>query len=275
MYRHEGDPPTYAFESMQSPRVAQAVFTRLGGASRGAFASLNVGHTVGDDPTDVEANHETICRILGISADEIVTAHQVHGHRVARVSRDDGGTVVPETDALITNDPGVVLLLRFADCTPVLISAPSYGAVGIAHAGWRGTVQRIAALTVRAMCEAFGCRPSDCFVGIGPAIGACCYQVGPEVVADVHSRFSGADLLFSHRTPDGRAHLDMALANEMQLREIGVTHIEASGLCTRCHRDEFFSYRGDHGHTGRFAACIGLRSAATQRDLSAKSGNGD
>lgn len=252
-------PPTYRFDSLCAPAVVHAVFTRLGGASRGAFASLNVGHTVGDDADAVDANHEAIYSLLGTTAERVVTAHQVHGHRVARVSRCDSGTVIPETDALITNDPGTMLLLRFADCTPVLISAPSRGAVGLAHAGWRGTVQHIAAHTVRAMCNAYDCAPADCLVGIGPAIGPCCYQVGPEVIAEVRHRFCDADSLLMHHTPDGRAHLDMARAIEQQLREVGVKHIASSGLCTRCHRDTFFSHRGDYGHTGRFAACIGLR----------------
>jgi len=262
MRLEETVPPTYCFESLQAPGVVHAVFSRLGGTSRGAYASLNVGHTVGDDPDAVEANHEAIYALLGTTAERVVTAHQVHGHRVARVSRREGGTVIRETDALISNDPGTMLLLRFADCTPVLISAPSCGAVGLAHAGWRGTVQHIAAHAVRAMCEAYGCVPADCLVGIGPAIGPCCYQVGPEVIAEVRARFCDAEGLFSHHTPDGRAHFNMAAAIEQQLREVGVTHIAHSGLCTRCHRDTFFSHRGDRGHTGRFAACIGLRPSS-------------
>lgn len=261
----DGDLKWYGFDSISDGQVIHGVFTRLGGLSQGSFAGLNVGHTVGDDPGHVEANHRAIYRTLHVWPGGVVTAHQVHGDRVAVVSREDGGKILSETDALISNVPGLTLVLRFADCVPVFFYAPpgdpgvAVGAVGLAHAGWKGTVKRIAAKTAQAMCSSFGYEPEELHVGLGPAIGPCCFEVGPEVIEQVCAEFDAPVGLLSHPHPNGKAHLDLWLANELQLREIGVTHIETMDICTCCHRDEFFSHRGEGGRTGRFAALIGLR----------------
>ncbi len=251
-----GPPPYYRFASIPPQAAQHAVFTRLGGASQGFCASLNVGRTVGDDPAHVEANHAAIYAAFGIEPAQVVCGRQVHGDHVARVTHAHGGQVLPATDALITDAPGLALMLRFADCTPVLLAAPRVGAVGLAHAGWRGTVARIAAKTALAMVAAFGCRPDEILAGIGPAIGPCCYEVGPEVEDAVRATFPGADELFTHPTPGGRAHLDLWAANALQLREVGVTQVECAALCTACQRHVFYSHRADGGRTGRFAALI-------------------
>ena len=252
--------PRYVFGSLMSDGIAHALFTRRGGFSHGVFASLNVGHTVGDDPSDVDANHEAICSALQTRVEDVVTAHQVHGDQIAVISANDGGRVFPQTDALVSNVPGLFLMLRFADCVPVFLSAPQQGAVGLAHAGWKGTFSGIAAKTVQAMAAAYGCEIEGIRAALGPAIGPCCFEVGPEVVSSARALFSASDDLLSRQQTDGKAHLDLWLANETQLREIGVTQIESSGMCTCCHSDEFYSHRGEGGHTGRFGALIGLRS---------------
>jgi hypothetical protein len=252
---HAGPPPYYCFESL--PGVRHGVFTRLGGRSAGAFASLNVGHTVGDDAAHVEANHAAIYAALGLDPARVVCGRQVHGHQVAVVAASDGGRALAATDALVTDDPRLALMLRFADCAPVLFAAPRVGAVGIAHAGWRGAVARVAAHTVLAMVEAFGCRAEEILASVGPCIGPCCYEVGPEVVAQVEAAFGGAAQgMISRRRADGAAYLDLWEANTQQLREVGVERIERAALCTRCRRDLFFSHRGDGGRTGRFGVVI-------------------
>lgn len=249
----------HAFETLTDERVLHGVFTRRGGSSLGPFASLNVGHTVGDQVEHVEANHRAVYRALGVPAASVAAAHQVHGDRIARVTERNGGRVEPQTDALISNTPGLTLMLRFADCAPVLFYAPAHGAVGIAHAGWKGTMLKIAAKTALAMMSAFGCQPEEIRVGIGPAIGPCCLEVGPEVVAQAQDAFVGADALLSRPHDVGKAYFDLWRANEVQLREIGVSQIETIYRCTSCHRDVFFSHRAENGHTGRFPALIGLR----------------
>lgn len=238
--------------------LVHAVSTRLGGVSAGAFSSLNLGHTVGDRPDNVRTNHDRFYQALGIGAAQVVTAHQVHGHVVQPVGAFDSGRVVPATDALVTDESGVYLMLRFADCVPVLFYAPDVPAVGIAHAGWRGTVAGIAAETARAMQREYGCPPGEILVGIGPAIGPCCYQVGAEVIEAAESVASNLDGLISWPEGGARPHLDLAGLNAKLLHRAGVQHIEIANVCTACHTDTFYSHRAERGNTGRLAAIIGL-----------------
>ncbi len=249
----------HQFESLARHRnVMHAVFTRLGGTSSGPFHSLNVGALVGDDPAAVRANHGGILQVLGIGADQVVTAHQVHGARVAIVDAAQGGTVVPTTDGLISRARGIVLLLRFADCLPLMLYDPLRQVVALAHVGWRGCLAGIVTSTIAEMQRAFGCDPRDMLAGLGPAIGPCCYEVGREVTVAVEEIFdSGHGLLPTQ--PDGSVHFDLPSAVRNQLLRTGVRRIEASGLCTCCKTDEFFSHRGESGNTGRFAAVLGLR----------------
>jgi YfiH family protein len=149
-------------------------------------------------------------------------------------------------------------MLRFADCVPILFYDPVRGAVGLAHAGWRGTVACIARATVRRMVEAFGCRPADIRAGIGASIGPCCYEVGDEVVEAARAAFPNARHLL-RRQDGGRWHFDLWAANCHQLALEGVKEIEVSGFCTACRTNEWFSHRAEEGRTGRLGAVIGLR----------------
>lgn len=260
MLRHEINGVVYyRFANLAShDEVFHGVFARLGGVSLSPYDSLNVGHLVGDDDEAVEANHALVCQALGISRRDIATAHQVHGSQVALVVPDDRGRVLPATDALITDTPGVALMLRFADCLPVLLYDPVRRAIGLAHAGWKGTIKGIAGKTVSGMMEAFGSRPADIIAGLGPCIGPCCYQVGAEVIELVKASFNHwQGLIRSQR--DGSFHFDLWEANRRQLAEIGVEEIERIQLCTACRTDEFFSHRAEGGRTGRFAVILGMR----------------
>ena len=247
----------YRFVEMAAyPHLVHAVFTRQGGFSQGPFASLNVGHTVGDDLEVVEANHELICRALGIARGDIVTGHQVHGSRVVVASREDKGRVFPATDALITHEAGVFLMLRFADCVPLFFYDPLHMVVGLAHAGWRGTLERLACKVVGVMRRVYGTCPADLVVGIGPSIGPCCYRIGEEVAELVRRAFPRWPVLAWR---EGGFRFDLWEANRRQLVELGVQRIEVARMCTCCRHKEFFSHRADGGKTGRFAALMGLR----------------
>jgi len=252
----------YSFESLRDPAIVQGTFTRHGGVSQPPFATLNVGGKVGDDPAAVQTNHARLFSAWDIRAERVVTAQQVHGNRVAVVSPQDGGHTFPETDALISQIPGLYLLLRFADCTPVFLYAPRQRAIGLAHAGWKGTLLEIAIHTVRAMTDTFDCEPGELVAGLGPAIGPCCLEVDGDVLADFRARYGDQEGCIVRPQPSGKAFLDLWRINALQLESAGVRQIETAGICTSCRRDEFFSHRAENGNTGRFAALIGITAGA-------------
>lgn len=244
----------YQFEALAGQAgLRHAISTRLGGVSPEPFASLNLTTARGDAPERVAENHRRLCVAVGVDPAALVSPQQVHAARVVRVGREDRGRIVPACDGLVTDEPGVALLLRFADCVPLIVYDPVRRAVGLAHAGWRGTVVGVAAALVEAMRQEFGCQPDDMIAGIGPAIGPCCYQVGPEVIRAVVSAFGSPDGLLLPG-PDGTRHFDLWKANERLLREAGVRQIEIAGLCTSCHVDEFYSHRAERGRTGHHGA---------------------
>ena len=250
----------YQFGSLLPfPELSHGVFTRLGGHSRPPWHSLNTGHTVGDDPEAVDANHRLICEALGFCTEDIVSPHQVHGATVARVDAGDRGRVVYDTDALITDAPGVVLMLRFADCTPIWLYDPIRRVVGLAHAGWRGTVAGTVRAAVEAMQSAFGSDPSDVLAGLGPSIGPCCYEVGADVAQGVREAFPRVAAQLLAPRANGKWHLDLWASNRHHLERAGVGHVEVAGMCTACHTDEWFSHRAEQGRTGRIGALIGLQ----------------
>jgi len=237
--------------------LTHGLFTRLGGHSPAPWASLNTGHTVGDDPQAVDANHRLICRALDIEQGDIVSPHQVHSASVRIVGAEHRGQVCPETDALVSAQPDVFLMLRFADCVPILLYDPCHQVAAVAHAGWRGTLAGIAGATVRVMVDAFGCHPADLIAGIGPAIGPCCYQVGRDVAAAF-----GQTPHLLRQSGDGHWQLDLWAANQEQLNRSGVGQVDIAGICTACHTDEWFSHRAEGGRTGRWGALLGLRALA-------------
>lgn len=250
--KESGGITTYHFESLSAEGLVHAVFTRLGGMSREPFDTLNVGGTVGDDPAAVAENHARVYAHLGLIAAQVTSPRQVHSNRVAVISGDQAGATIPDSDGLVTATPGVALLLRFADCQPVLLYDPAHHALALVHAGWRGVAQGIARRAVETMVQAFGTRPGDLLAGLGPAIGPCCYTVGDKVAAAM-----------GYVLPDWRGaltalgedqwRLDLSAANAQQLGAEGVTQIEAADLCTACNQHEFFSHRAGNGLTGRFA----------------------
>ena len=191
-----------------------------------------------------------------ITSSQVVSPHQVHGKRVARVGQRDGGTVIPATDALITDESDVALLLRFADCTPVLFYDPVHRAAGLAHAGWRGVADGVAPATVQAMVDAFGTRPADLWTGIGPAIGPEHYVVGEEVVEAIDATLPDGASASTQR--EGCWYADLPGALEMQLRAVGVRQVEQSGLCTASRTDEWYFHRAEAGRTGRFGVLVML-----------------
>jgi YfiH family protein len=219
---------------------------------------LNLSRHAGDDAANVATNLDRLHRALDLDARSTVSASQAQADCVATVCAIHRGTYLPGVDALLTDKPGVPLLLRYADCVPICFFDPTHYAIGVVHAGWRGTVMRVAEKAARAMMDAFGTSPHDLRVGIGPSIGPCCYRVGHDVIARVRAAFRGAPSLL-HMQDDGTTHLDLWEANAQQLRALGVEQIEIAGLCTADRTDEFYSWRAERANTGRFGAIIALR----------------
>ena len=202
------------------------VTTRAGGVSAGPYESLNMSLTVGDEPGAVLENRRRVAAALGADLADFVFSRQVHGAGVRVVTAADRSSgafaldgSVPEADAVVTADPAVVLAVLAADCVPVVLHDPAAGVLACVHAGWRGTVARACAAAVAAMIR-LGARPAGIVAGIGPAIGADRYQVGPEVAAAVEAEFGAADVI----RPDGTGHwlLGLAAANRLVLREAGL-----------------------------------------------------
>jgi len=354
---HQGEVCYLQFDLYQQfPEIIHGVFTRHGGHSPPPYESLNVSWSGGDVLDNILPNRLLALRTLEIESYPCATLWQTHGADVAVFERDnwddwrhDWGhrsyevegqeliwTFKPrrKADAIITRERGVTLALSFADCVPLVFYDPLQKVLGMAHAGWRSTARGIVAATVEAMSEQFGCKPHDIYVGIGPSIGPCCYEVSEQVQqlfqgrADVPfiapatwggatdwepTRYTslvresavfstvpvGADLspptpptadlsasacptILStsiiapnkgddsaldtmNRAPTLRTslHLDLWQTNRNQLLMAGVLpeHIEAPGICTSCHRDRFFSHRGEHGKTGRFPVIMALRTS--------------
>ncbi len=260
MNYHNRPVPYYTFPSLDAfPRLFHAVFTRRGGVSPKPWDSLNLGWSVGDDPDRVEENYRRVARAVGVTREALTTTWQVHGNRILVADETHHGGSLGKADGLITNTPGIPLLQRYADCTPILIYDPEHHAAGIAHAGWQGVVARTAEALVRAMTAAFGSDPAGMVAAVGPAIGPCCYEVGPEVAEAIRASQRDPDALLRPSVRTGHAYLDLWQANARQLQDAGVKQVEVAGLCTACHTDIFFSHRGDKGQSGRFGAVIMLK----------------
>lgn len=245
--------------------VAHGFSTRHAGTGR--FSGLNLGLHVDDVREAVVENRRLVCRALGSDFSRLVACDQVHGTRVAIVDErhagrgaDDYSTSLPETDGLITASRNIMLSLYFADCVPVLLLDPVTPAIGLAHAGWKGTAGRIAVNVLEAMAGEFGTAPSDCLAAVAPAIGPCCYEVGSDVANAVAGTADGAVRCISRRMD--RFMLDLPGVNACQLAEAGVSlpNIVVSRACTQCTTADFFSYRRE-GPTGRMGAFLMLRGA--------------
>ncbi|MBX7251363.1 MAG: peptidoglycan editing factor PgeF [Candidatus Promineofilum sp.] len=249
----------FRFAGLPANGVAShAVFSRQGGVSVGPFASLNLSLSVPDERASVYANRRRAYGLFGRDTDTVVHAHLVHGATVARVTTANNGTWVEHVDGLITDQPGCVLGMNYADCAPIFLYDPRRHAIGLGHAGWRGTVVDLPGAMVRAMTAHFGSDPADLVAAIGPCIGPCCYEVGVDVIDAVRAAFAGAETLLPSAGRAGGRHFDLPEANRRNLLNAGVRAVELSEYCTACRTDLFFSHRAERGRTGRFGTVFAL-----------------
>ena len=257
LFENNGEFPFYRFLHLSAcPGVSHFV-------SSGA---KNIGFSEEGDAGLIRQNRLSLAKAVGFDAERLVTAHQVHSARVGMVTAGDAGrgaldkeSRLPETDALVTAEAGVCLMVLSADCVPVLLYDPVGRVAAAVHAGWRGTVARIVVETVEVMKERFGSRPENVLAGIGPSIGKCCFEVDEEVAARFRHLFPEGNVVFAGKAP-GKFQVDLWEANRQELLAAGLKpeHIEVAGMCTVCHPGRFFSYRRDGKAAGRFGAGIVL-----------------
>lgn len=245
--------------------VVHGVSTRLHGYSQQPYHTLNIGLHTGDDKDHVLQNRKLFADAVGIDQSAIVTAQQVHEDTIAIVEcrgyengEQEYCRAFSSTDALITAEAKIPLMLFFADCVPVLFYDSVQRVVAVSHAGWKGTVSRIAAKTLVKMRSKFNVNPSDVRIGIGPSIGQCCYEVDENVISKLRQEFSNwSDFVLAR---GDRWMLDLWEMNRSQLLDVGAAaeNIVISGICTSCNSQLFYSYRAEHGKTGRLGAVIQL-----------------
>ncbi|KRE90438.1 multicopper polyphenol oxidase [Paenibacillus sp. Soil766] len=256
------------------PEITAGFSTRLGGVSQAPFSTLNLGLHVNDNQDDVVRNRELVADAVGQSFASFTYAEQVHGKDIAIVSLNEQGMgrdcrekALQAKDGFITNEQGIVLCAQFADCVPLYFYDPVKRAVGLAHAGWKGTVLNISMATISLMTHTFGSRPSDIRAAIGPSIGVCCYEVDQTVASRVRLVIEETQITSEEQkaiiTDKGNEKymLNLQLLNQKLIEQAGIlsSHIEVTQLCTSCRTDLFFSHRKEGGSTGRMIAWIGLR----------------
>jgi len=247
----------FTFNSFPNGSLIHAVFARSGGISPQPFASLNMSISTGDTLDNTRANRRLAFDALNVPFDSMMDVWQVHGTDVVCADSPRGEREAIKADGVITNTHGVTLFQRFADCVPIILYDPKQRAIGIVHAGWKGTISGAAASLVKAMNESYDSQPRHLLAGIAPSICADHYEVGNEVVDAVRGTFKNSDDVLIKKGE--RYHFDLWAANRIALQEAGVEQIEVAGICTSCRNDLFFSHRAEQGKTGRFGALIALR----------------
>ena len=244
----------FAFDSLKNiPGLRHAITTRDGGVSRAEYSALNLAFHVGDNAADVIENRRLLANALQYDASTLVASQQVHGANAQIVSAEYSGrgafdwdSAVLETDAFITNQKQIPLLILVADCAPILLVDSTRGVLAVVHAGWRGAVAKIASQTMKKMSAEFGTSAENVQAGIGPCLCTACFEIGEEVAREV----SSAHIVEGFQKP----HLDLRGLIQGDLLSAGVlqSQIEIMNRCPKCESETFFSHRGQNGKAGRF-----------------------
>ncbi len=257
---HEKNGLRYYSFDIFSDAVKQAVFTRRGGVSPQPWDSLNLGGSVGDAQERVAENRIHVFNSMGCNPASIHDVWLVHGTDIVYADAPrplDEPSV--KADILFTDNPAVTLFMRFGDCVSILFHDPVKKVIGIAHAGWMGTVRGVVKTAIAGMQSHYGCKLENIVAGIGPSIGVDHYEVGPDVVSQFQEKYS-RDIEHIFQTRNGSTYLDLWTANVIQLKNSGVEQVQVSGVCTACHLDDWFSHRAEKGKTGRFGALMALQA---------------
>ena len=255
-----------AFEQFKD--IVHGFSTRLGGVSKGIYAAMNLSFTRGDEDAAVREKYRRFAAALGFSEKDIVTSDQTHTANVRIVTDEDRGNGITkprpytDVDGMITNVRGLVLATFYADCVPLYFIDPVHHAIGLSHSGWRGTVSKIGAVTVKKMQETYGTDPKDVYAAIGPSICQDCYEVSEDVIQEFQNSFAPEHwkTLF-YKKENGKYQLNLWEANKIIFMETGITenHISMPGICTCCNPEFLFSHRASHGKRGNLGAFLGLK----------------
>ena len=255
--------------------VIHGFSTRLGGVSQGCYSSMNLSFTRGDDKSAVEENYRRMAAALGVEKESMTLTWQTHTVNVRRVGREDRGKGVTrerdyrDVDGLITDVPGITLVTLYADCVPLYLVDTVHRAIGLSHSGWRGTVRKMGQVTLTAMGEAFGTRPEDVTVCIGPSICQDCFEVGEEVAEAFLQAFPAkyhSAVLKPGRQP-GKYQADLWEANRAVFLEAGTApeRIHVTDICTRCNSQYLFSHREHGTERGNLGAFLCLKQPSNFR----------
>lgn len=255
------------FEALQALPVKHAYSTRIGGVSSGVCASMNLRSCEWDSRANYEENMRRFCAALQVPFDRIVASHQTHTVNVHVVTEEDVptgtlfGREFSDVDGLVTDVNNTVLVTSFADCIPLYFVDSVHHAIGLSHAGWRGTVGGIGRVTIETMHKTYGTDPRDVIACVGPGICKDCYEVGADVYEAFEKRFRKDQLerIFTVR-PDGKFQLDLWLANKLVLLDCGLLneHISLTDICTKCNADHLFSHRAMGNKRGNQCAFLML-----------------
>lgn len=239
--------------------LRHGIFTRHGGVSEKPWQSLNLGASIGDDLAAVKENHARLYRAADVNGERAVSCWLVHSvdTLVVTESTPRNGNL-QRADAIISDQPDTPLVMRFADCVPLLYYDSVKRVIGLGHAGWRGTVRGMASNVVRMMRDTFGCRPADIEVVIGPAISRRNYRVGEEVVRQADAYFGKNAGVIWRDLGDGSPYLDLWRANGLDLERSGAGKIDVMEICTFDNTNDFYSHRAEKGLTGRFGVVMSL-----------------
>ena len=246
--------------------INHAFSTRLGGVSEGEFTSMNMAFNRGDNPENVTENYKRICKSAGFDFDSLTASAQDHNTFVRAVTSENKGVGIYKprdlhsVDALITNEKGVTLVTYYADCTPLFFVDIKQKAIGLAHAGWRGTVGRIGEKVVKKMTELYGTNPADIVAAIGPAISVCCYEVDKPCADNFYALSDLDSSRFVFPKENGKYMIDLFETNRQILVAAGVKNenITVSDVCTNCNSELLWSHRATKGKRGTMSAfmCI-------------------
>jgi polyphenol oxidase len=242
--------------------------TRRGGVSSGECNSLNLGFNKNDLRENVLNNYKIMSKAIEVDYKNMVFSNQVHDNKIKTINEKDRGkgiiikNDIIGYDGLMTNVEKVAIVTFYADCVPVFFFDPIKRVIAISHSGWRGTMKEISGETIIKMVNEFGCKAGDIETAIGPSIGKCCFEVGDEVYIEFTDKLKWSKD-YCEKSDIGKWHFDLQGIIKQTLINSGVSEekICTAGICTKCNKDVFFSYRGDNGKTGSLAAIIYLNDS--------------